>query len=542
MDWNNLNTDRDASSLGPIEYDQTKVPALIRKHADNVRTKTYGQEVREAQARNAEIAGLIASEAVDISNETKERQDTIETQFNSVQQELTDKDPISAPEIIAARNGEETLSDRLESDKQEIDEQFVKTKELLQTDYIIEYSPLIDDYGALVNEFTSVNRGAVIKFHAGHVYPVKTTILTGMNHIDFNWSTIESHVENGYAIEMQAVDSLSNLILAKKAGIVGNGILVKSRDHVINGLISKNHKFNIFFKFEDAWDCQFNSIRVDMDVETRTGTFIVSDHSVNNQFNNLNVGYAGLFAHFTTNRHPDKGYGSEGWFFNNTSVLAFVNGIKGDLITHLSLSPTFMFDLASGWFARFTLGDSFRMSGCWIASSFSNTDSKFLISVTSDFGSNVSITENTLINTGVKTDIDAFSVSGDKTIQNNNVKKMNGGNTFGKGVYGNTYTNGYVKSLVERRREITAEGSSVIKIGERNHPFEITVYEKNVDNRVLVLKGIYHTGLTTPTVTQISNTIEGGLTVAGRNNLGNIVIGGFTTESNLVYKLTYENI
>lgn len=63
MDWNNINTDRDTSGLGPIEYDQSRVPSLIRKHADNVRTKTYGQEVREAQARNAELAGLIASEA-----------------------------------------------------------------------------------------------------------------------------------------------------------------------------------------------------------------------------------------------------------------------------------------------------------------------------------------------------------------------------------------------------------------------------------------------------------------------------------------------
>lgn len=82
MDWNNINTDRDTSGLGPIEYDQTKVPSLIRKYADNVRTKTYGQDVREAQARNAEVAGLVASEAVDISNETKGRQDSVESQLN----------------------------------------------------------------------------------------------------------------------------------------------------------------------------------------------------------------------------------------------------------------------------------------------------------------------------------------------------------------------------------------------------------------------------------------------------------------------------
>lgn len=64
MGWNNINEDRDTICLGPIEYDQSKVPSLIRKHADNVRGKSYGQQVREAQARNAEYAGLIASEAI----------------------------------------------------------------------------------------------------------------------------------------------------------------------------------------------------------------------------------------------------------------------------------------------------------------------------------------------------------------------------------------------------------------------------------------------------------------------------------------------
>ena len=126
MDWNNINRDRDTSGLGPIEYDKSKVPSIIRKYADNVRTKTYGQEVREAQARNAEVAGLIASEAVDISNETKERQDNVETQFNYVQQELTDKDIISAPEIIAARGGEPTLSARLDKENQEVNRQLAQ--------------------------------------------------------------------------------------------------------------------------------------------------------------------------------------------------------------------------------------------------------------------------------------------------------------------------------------------------------------------------------------------------------------------------------
>ena len=162
MDWNNINEDRDTSGLGPIEYDQSKVPSLIRKHANNVRTKTYGQEVREAQARNAEIAGLIASEAVDISNETKGRQDTVETQFNSIQQEMTDKDVISAPEIIAARGGLPQLVDRLN----ETDAQLAQTANKLQYISVFNYGAkgdgVTDDSDAIKQAISEANDGTVI--------------------------------------------------------------------------------------------------------------------------------------------------------------------------------------------------------------------------------------------------------------------------------------------------------------------------------------------------------------------------------------------
>ena len=82
MDWNNINRDRDTSGLGPIEYDQSKVPTLIRKHADDVRTKTYGQEVREAQARNAELAGLIADEARSTANSASVLSTDTQNRFN----------------------------------------------------------------------------------------------------------------------------------------------------------------------------------------------------------------------------------------------------------------------------------------------------------------------------------------------------------------------------------------------------------------------------------------------------------------------------
>ena len=55
--------------------------------------------------------------------ELKNRQTSVETQFNDIQQDITDKDVISAPEIIAARNGEENLKARLDKEYQEVSTQ-----------------------------------------------------------------------------------------------------------------------------------------------------------------------------------------------------------------------------------------------------------------------------------------------------------------------------------------------------------------------------------------------------------------------------------
>ena len=50
--------------------------------------------------------------------ELKNRQSNVENQFNDIKQEMTGKDVISAPEIIVARDGMETLNDRLDRDSE----------------------------------------------------------------------------------------------------------------------------------------------------------------------------------------------------------------------------------------------------------------------------------------------------------------------------------------------------------------------------------------------------------------------------------------
>ena len=70
----------------------------------NEATRQGNEDARiEAEQQREETVAKIES-----------RQTTVETQFNSIQQEMTDKDVISAPEIIAARKGMDTLNERLD--------------------------------------------------------------------------------------------------------------------------------------------------------------------------------------------------------------------------------------------------------------------------------------------------------------------------------------------------------------------------------------------------------------------------------------------
>lgn len=115
MDWNNINTDKDTSGLGPIEYDQSKVPSLIRKHADNVRGKSYGQQVREAQARNAEYAGLIASEANVLATKAEEKSNQTDVRLDNQIGSLTQDSEVIDGRISASGEGFPNLKKRLDN-------------------------------------------------------------------------------------------------------------------------------------------------------------------------------------------------------------------------------------------------------------------------------------------------------------------------------------------------------------------------------------------------------------------------------------------
>ena len=209
MDWNNINRDRDTSGLGPIEYDQTKVPALIRKHADNVRTKTYGQEVREAQARNAELAGLIASEAESKAIDANSLSKDTQNRFNDQIAGTTNSD-----EVIDARRPTDgvafsTLNERIEAQVQHV------TYAMFGANSDMKYFNPGDGKYYLDKEFTNEydhNDGIEIKkaheYANAHGLPIK---LGGGHYVikNYNFIPIKTSVDFGNSVFHMAEDNYS---------------------------------------------------------------------------------------------------------------------------------------------------------------------------------------------------------------------------------------------------------------------------------------------------------------------------------------------
>lgn len=75
-------TDYDYTALGPINYDQSKVPAEIKEYTDYTRSKALGEDVRESIARAGEIAGVVAREASEIATTASNLSVATQNRFN----------------------------------------------------------------------------------------------------------------------------------------------------------------------------------------------------------------------------------------------------------------------------------------------------------------------------------------------------------------------------------------------------------------------------------------------------------------------------
>lgn len=105
---------RDPNNIDPNgNYTITQLVKFIRE-------KMFGVDVRESIAKALEKA---YEDVVGVTD----RQTTVEEQFQSVLDEITGKDVISAPELIAARNGKPDLKTRIDDLENETNAQLAQT-------------------------------------------------------------------------------------------------------------------------------------------------------------------------------------------------------------------------------------------------------------------------------------------------------------------------------------------------------------------------------------------------------------------------------
>ena len=164
--------------------------------------------------------------------ELKERQTSVENQFDAVQQELTDKDPISAPEIIAARNGEDTLKDRLDKERQSMP--------IFLSDYGVSPSKTASENNILlqnaIDDASLENRAIVFPWTSGNEYielskrfvindPIEITGFGRNSRVRHNFPTYVSSGENTLFDLRAKGASVHDINIYGKTGFEG-GVLI----------------------------------------------------------------------------------------------------------------------------------------------------------------------------------------------------------------------------------------------------------------------------------------------------------------------------
>ncbi len=138
VDYNN------PKDLPAKDYNPADVPKYVADRSEGVREAKYGAQNKEFIAQAMDKTAIWSQEAKQVAEDTSARQDALEQYNDAMMVEMTDKDVISAPEIIAARGGKPTLQARLDD----------TTAQLAQIESLKEYS--VKSFGILPSEDITV--------------------------------------------------------------------------------------------------------------------------------------------------------------------------------------------------------------------------------------------------------------------------------------------------------------------------------------------------------------------------------------------------
>ena len=200
----------------------------ITQISEMIKTKGFGTDVRLLISQLAEHFGLSVAEVVRISNgliarqsAVENRQDAVEHFNNQVIQEMTDKDVISAPEIIEARGGEARVAIRINKISDATSQSALK----LANSYTVEEfgavgDGITDDSEAIQTAFDTIPEHSSLLF-SNDTYllmsPVtyrRSNLHVNFNNAKFLWAGVDDLETTGRgAVEFEgALDSNRNFI------------------------------------------------------------------------------------------------------------------------------------------------------------------------------------------------------------------------------------------------------------------------------------------------------------------------------------------
>lgn len=180
----------DQTPTPDLGLDISKAPSDIQKLYKWVIEKRYGEDVASAYAQGLVAAGIIAKNAEAMSLFTSGKMDTLDQFVKDTLIELTDKDIISAPEIIFSRDGEPTLADRLDRDFGAIESSMIQNVEYIYLSELGLDNNGINNLNKILNKLTKNN----IYFVVDGDYPLASDgirdLVYDFNLISFNNGSI----------------------------------------------------------------------------------------------------------------------------------------------------------------------------------------------------------------------------------------------------------------------------------------------------------------------------------------------------------------
>ena len=240
----------------------------IKKKADDIRNKIYGKEVRESLASGLEEMSTDVTETIN-------RQMDLDSQFQTVIDETTGKDVISAPEIIAARNGESNLKDRLDKDYQEITERLanIEIPDADLTNYAtINYVDDLHDSTTTQLAQTMIN---VKDFGAigDGIADDTNSIQEAINHASLIENVFVYIPEGTYMIKAHVDETESNNYLKDEGGIelLDNIKLLLHGKALLKAIPNDKNQYNIL-RIYNKTNVQVEGGNIEGDRSSHTGT------------------------------------------------------------------------------------------------------------------------------------------------------------------------------------------------------------------------------------------------------------------------------